>query len=138
MEQKKSPSMEVAYAWESAGDRQDWMSTRIKRLGIFFNYLLMYNALTIMGPLPDVKMNPDLAKSWEISKDGREYTFLLQQGVKFHHGKEFDSGDVKYSIERVMNPATRSPRAFAYRWIDSVIPSISTMSGETERILAPF
>jgi peptide/nickel transport system substrate-binding protein len=27
---------------------------------------------------------------------------------------------VKYSIERVMNPATRSPRAFAYRWIDTV------------------
>jgi len=86
----------------------------------FQNYVLMYNALTIMGPLPQVRMYPDLAKSWEISPDGREYTFLLREGVKFHHGKELDSGDVKYSIERVMNPATRSPRAFAYAWIDSV------------------
>ena len=86
----------------------------------FFNYVLMYNALTIMGPLPDAKMHPDLAKSWEISKDGREYIFSLREGVKFHHGKELDSADVKYSIERVMNPATRSPRAFAYGWIDSV------------------
>ena len=86
----------------------------------FQNYVLMYNALTIMGPLPQVRMYPDLAKSWEISPDGREYTFLLGEGVKFHHGKELDSGDVKYSIERVMNPATRSPRAFAYAWIDSV------------------
>ena len=86
----------------------------------FFNYVLMYNGLTIMGPLPDAKMYPDLAKSWEISKDGREYTFLLREGVKFHHGKELDSADVKYSIERVMNHATRSPRAFAYAWIDSV------------------
>jgi peptide/nickel transport system substrate-binding protein len=84
------------------------------------NYLLMYNALTIMGPLPQVRMYADLAKSWEISKDGREYIFLLREGVKFHHGKEFDSGDAKYSIERVMNPATRSPRAYAHRWIDSV------------------
>jgi len=84
------------------------------------NYLLMYNALTIMGPLPQVRMYPDLAKSWEISKDGREYIFSLREGVKFHHGKELDSGDVKYSIERVMNPATRSPRAYTYRWIDSV------------------
>ena len=84
------------------------------------NYLLMYNALTIMGPLPQVRMYPDLAKSWEISKDGREYTFPLREGVRFHHGKELDSGDVKYSIERVMNPATRSPRAYTYRWIDSV------------------
>ena len=94
----------------------------------FFNYVLMYNALTIMGPLPDAKMYPDLAKSWEISKDGREYTFLLREGVKFHHGKELDSGDVKYSIERVMNPATRSPRAFAYDWIDSVTILTSIIS----------
>jgi len=86
----------------------------------FQNYVLMYNGLTIMGPLPQVRMYPDLAKSWEISPDGREYTFPLREGVKFHHGKELDSGDVKYSIERVMNPATRSPRAFAYQWIDSV------------------
>jgi peptide/nickel transport system substrate-binding protein len=86
----------------------------------FQNYVLMYNALTIMGPLPQVRIYPDLAKSWEISNDGREYIFLLREGVKFHHGKELDSSDVKYSIERVMNPATRSPKAYAYRWIDSV------------------
>ena len=84
------------------------------------NYVLMYNALTCMGPLPQVRIYTDLAKSWEISPDGREYTFPLREGVKFHHGKELDSGDVKYSIDRVMNPVTRSPRAFAYRWIDSV------------------
>lgn len=84
------------------------------------NYLLMYNALTIMGPLPQVRIYPDVAISWEISQDGREYIFLLREGVKYHHGKEMDSADVKYSIERVMNPATRAPRAFAYRWIDSV------------------
>ena len=88
----------------------------------YFLYLLTYNGLAIMGPLPEVAMYPDLAKSWEVSNDGREYTFSLREGVKFHHGKELDSGDVKYSIERVMNPATRSPRAFAYRWIDSVNP----------------
>jgi len=65
-----------------------------------FNYTLLYNALTIMGPLPQVRMYPDLAKSWEISPNGKEYTFPLREGVKFHHGKELDSGDVKYSIER--------------------------------------
>ena len=86
----------------------------------FFNYTLLYNALTIMGPVPQVRIYPDLAKAWDISPDGREYTFPLREGVKFHHGKELDSGDVKYSIERVMNPTTRSPRAFAYQGIDSV------------------
>lgn len=84
------------------------------------NYLLMYNALTDVGQLPQVNIYPDVAKSWEISKDGREYIFPLREGVKFHHGKELDSGDVKYSMERVMNPATRSPRRFGFRMIDSV------------------
>jgi peptide/nickel transport system substrate-binding protein len=42
------------------------------------------------------------------------------EGVKFHHGKELDSGDVKYSLDRVMNPATRAPRAFSFKWVDSV------------------
>jgi peptide/nickel transport system substrate-binding protein len=83
-------------------------------------YLLMYNALTIMGPLPEVGMHPDLAKSWEISSDGREYIFSLRENVKFHHGKELDSGDVKYSFERVMNPATRAPKRFAFQWVDGV------------------
>ena len=83
-------------------------------------YCLMYNALTDMGPVPEVKIYPKLAKTWEISADGREYTFPLREEIKFHHGKVFDAHDVKYSIERVMNPATRSPRAFAFKWVDSV------------------
>jgi len=84
------------------------------------NYCLMYNALTDLGALPQVNIYPDVAKSWEISKEGRDYVFLLREGVKFHHGKELDSDDVKYSIERVMNPATRSPRAFGFRLVESV------------------
>lgn len=103
------------------------------------HYVLMYNGLTAMGPTPQVRMYPDLAKSWEISNDGREYTFILREGVKFHHGKEFDSGDVKYSMERVMNPATHSPRAFAYRWIDSIRPSDKyTLKIRLKEPFAPF
>ncbi|MBM4332760.1 MAG: hypothetical protein FJ117_16365 [Deltaproteobacteria bacterium] len=86
----------------------------------FQNYLLMYNALTIMGPLPQVRMYPDIAKSWEVSDNGRTFVFALREKVKFHHGKEMDSEDVKYSLDRVMDPKTKSPMAFQFRWIDSV------------------
>ena len=86
----------------------------------YTNYCLFYGALTQQGKLPEVELHPMLAKSWEISNDGREYIFLLRQGVKFHNGKEMESADVKYSIERVLNPSTRSPRAYALREIDSV------------------
>jgi peptide/nickel transport system substrate-binding protein len=86
----------------------------------YLHYCLMYGGLADVGALPQVEMYPMLAKSWEISNDGREYIFSLREGIKFHHGKEMDSGDVKYSFDRVLNPATRSPRAFAFRWVDSV------------------
>ena len=85
-----------------------------------FNYHLFYSALAEVGELPQVRMYPMLATSWDISQDGREYTFPLRKGILYHHGKELDSGDVKYSFERVMNPKTRSPRRFNFRWIDSV------------------
>jgi peptide/nickel transport system substrate-binding protein len=86
----------------------------------YINYCLFYQSLTEQGKLPGVEIHPFLAQSWEISADGREYTFALRRGVKFHHGKEMDSGDVKYSFERVLNPATRAPRASALRYIDSM------------------
>ncbi len=83
-------------------------------------YCLMYGGLTEQGKLPQVEIYPMLAKSWEISRDGKEYLFSLREGIKFHHGKELESGDVRYSIDRVMNPATRAAKAFAFKWIDSV------------------
>jgi len=113
---KHGGRMRCGVRWASAGldahKNQDFAD--------YLNYCLMYGALTEQGNLPQVEIHPLLAKSWDISPDGREYTFPLREGVKFHHGKELDSGDVKYSLDRVMNPATRAPRAFAFRWIDSI------------------
>ena len=47
---------------------------------------------------------PGLAESWEVSPDGLVYTFHLREGVKFHNGEEFEADDVKFTIERMMNP----------------------------------
>ena len=46
----------------------------------------------------NMRPQPGLAKSWEISPDGLAYTFKLQENVKWHDGKPFTSEDVAYSF----------------------------------------
>ena len=47
---------------------------------------------------------PDLAHSWEISKDGKSYTFHLRKDVQFHDGADFTSEDVKATYDRIVKP----------------------------------
>lgn len=49
----------------------------------------------------DGKLIPVLATSWKSSNGGKEWTFKLRQGVKFHNGEKFNAAAVKYSIDRV-------------------------------------
>jgi len=60
----------------------------------------------------------ELAQSHEISDDGLVHTFVLKDGIKFHNGREIDASDVKYSLERVTNPETRSPGAGFFNMIE--------------------
>lgn len=47
---------------------------------------------------------PDLAHSWEISPDGKTYTFFLREGVQFHDGAELTADDVKATFDRIVHP----------------------------------
>lgn len=54
---------------------------------------------------------PSLAESFTVSPDGLTYTFKLRKGVKFTNGREVVASDVKYSIERAVDPKTQGPGA---------------------------
>src|SRR3546814_12160797 len=58
----------------------------------------------------DLKPQPGLAKSWEISEDGLNTTFHLQEGVKWHDGKPFTADDVVFSLADMLPKDRKSTR----------------------------
>jgi len=58
----------------------------------------------------DAKLEPALATRWETSADGREYTFHLRSGVKFHDGKPLRASTVARSFARALDPANKAVR----------------------------
>lgn len=62
---------------------------------------------------------PQLAESWEIVDD-LTYIFTLKSGVSFHDGKPLTASDVAYSIMRIKDEATASPRASQFALVDTV------------------
>ena len=53
---------------------------------------------------------PAVAERWEVSPDGRLYSFYLRSDVKFHNGRTLTADDVIYSFQRVLDPDVNSKR----------------------------
>jgi ABC-type transport system substrate-binding protein len=76
----------------------------------------VYDCLAQFGP--DARVIPSLAAGWELSSDSRTWTFVLRKGVKFHNGREVRAEDVKYSLERILNPRVGSPQSWLFEMVD--------------------
>ncbi|MBS7700481.1 MULTISPECIES: ABC transporter substrate-binding protein [unclassified Chelatococcus] len=76
---------------------------------------------------PDGSIEPLLAKSWEISPDGKTYVFTLRDDVLWQDGRPFTSADVKFTIENAIK--TIQPRGkAAYTPVTAVdAPNASTV-----------
>ena len=57
---------------------------------------------------------PNIAEKWDISPDGKTYTFTIRKGVKFHNGREVKAADFKYTLEREADPLFGSETAASY------------------------
>jgi peptide/nickel transport system substrate-binding protein len=66
------------------------------------------------------KIVPWLAERWHTT-DNRNYTFFLKKGVRFHNGRELKAADVKFVVERAMNPETKHPYPRYYEAIGDII-----------------
>ena len=106
--------------------------------------------LTLLGP--DGKVSPWLAESWTVSPDGLTYTFKLRKGVVFHDGSPFDAKAVKFTFDRLKDPAIRVPvrASLPLKEIEAVdastvkitltqpsVPFISALSQTSTAILSP-
>ena len=60
---------------------------------------------------------PGLATKWEVSPDGKVYTFALRKGVKFHNGEPFNAQVAKWNIERAKGDGTTNPHPEYFRGI---------------------
>lgn len=63
----------------------------------------------------DGKLQPGLASSWELSTDGLTATLKLRTGVKFHDGTPFNAQAVKFTLDRVLDPAVTVPTRSALK-----------------------
>ncbi|MBD0372464.1 MAG: hypothetical protein ICV60_16590 [Pyrinomonadaceae bacterium] len=72
---------------------------------------------------------PALAESWEISSDGRTYTFHLRENVRFHNGRALNSDDVIFSIRRTLRESS------AGRWVFmNLVGAHAFSEGEAEEL----
>ena len=65
---------------------------------------------TLVGLDKAFNVVPELARAWQVSPDGKRVTFQLQRGVKFHDGTDFNADVVKWNLERILDPQTKSPQ----------------------------
>ena len=94
-----------------------WMTSAERELTIMSS---LYNGL-IRYKAGSWEYEPDLATSWEISADKKAVTFKLKKGIQFHKGYgELTAEDVKYSFERIIDPAIKSPEKGTWSKLDHV------------------
>jgi peptide/nickel transport system substrate-binding protein/oligopeptide transport system substrate-binding protein len=101
----------------------------------------------------NLNLAPAMAEDWQVSSDGRVYTFRLRKGVRFHNGREVTARDFVYSIARHLDPKSKSEDAEHYTKIlgasqyrqgkTASIPGLASLDPYTlkitlERSYAPF
>src|SRR5947209_10416962 len=78
-------------------------------------------------------VQPQLAKTWNVSPDGLTWTFHLKPHLMFSDGTPLTSADVIYSIDRALQPATKSTVAPIY--LDLIRDSDKLLAGRIQSLI---
>ncbi|MFA7248356.1 MAG: peptide ABC transporter substrate-binding protein [Dehalococcoidia bacterium] len=99
---------------------------------------LIFSGLMRVGA--DGVPQADLARSWELTPDGRTYTFHLRPGLTWHDGYPVTAADVSFTIARIQAPGSGASPALAAAWsgIEVVVADADTVIIRTPEPLADF
>ncbi len=81
----------------------------------------------------DGTLNNALCDTYEVSEDGRVYTFTLKEGLKWSDGSALTAGDFVYAWKRVLNPETASPASWELYYIQGA-EEYNTSNGPAEDV----
>ncbi len=91
---------------------------------------LIFDPLVVQSG--DFTPYPGVAESWEVSADGRAYTFRLKRDVKFHDGAPLDAHAVKFSLDRATGPQAKANFTIS---LASVYQTTEVIDGLTARVV---
>ncbi len=84
------------------------------------------------------QLAPDLAKNWEITPDGRTYTFHLRSEIFWHDGQKFSSADVAATVEAIKDQNIKSPYFEAWKDVAVEAPNEETVVFKLKDSYGPF
>lgn len=116
---------ELTFSWSSnAGP----LNPHLYSPNQMYAQAMLYEPLVQYGE--DGSAVPWLAKAWEISPDGKTYTFFLREGVVFSDGTPFNAKAVKMNVNAVLKNADR------HRWLEMInqIESVEIVDEMTVRL----
>jgi peptide/nickel transport system substrate-binding protein len=86
--------------------------------------------------------HPGLATEWSVNEDATEYTFKLREDVTFHDGTPLNAEAVKFSFDRIVDPALNSQMAFSFiggpSYAETEVVDDYTVTVKFNRPFAPF
>lgn len=85
---------------------------------------LIFTGLTQVNEKGEIL--PDLARNWEITREGTAYTFHLREDVRWHDGAPFTADDVVFTINTIKNPDFHGAPSLSEMWRTVVVEKVDT------------
>src|SRR3990167_4613872 len=97
---------------------------------------LVYSGL--LRATPEGGYVPDMAESYDVSPDGKTYTFILRDGLTFHDGSAVGVDDIVYTVGKAQDPALKSPVRANWEGVVAEQVDARTVRFTLRKAYAPF